>query len=65
MACQPVAKEKVPPLVIAPGGHETTERDLATRSWDDSTDYAQAKSDVTTAIMARAELWASRTGWST
>jgi GrpB-like predicted nucleotidyltransferase (UPF0157 family) len=37
---------------------------LAARQWDDSNDYAQAKSDVVTEIMSRAEMWASQTGWS-
>jgi GrpB-like predicted nucleotidyltransferase (UPF0157 family) len=37
-------------------------RELAAREWTDSNDYATAKSDVVTAIMERAELWASQTG---
>ena len=44
--------------------YETVKRDLAARQWDDSNDYADAKSDVVTEIMGRAETWASQTGWS-
>jgi GrpB-like predicted nucleotidyltransferase (UPF0157 family) len=44
--------------------YETVKRDLAAREWEDSNDYAIAKSDVIAAIMERAELWASQTGWA-
>jgi N-methylhydantoinase B/oxoprolinase/acetone carboxylase alpha subunit/GrpB-like predicted nucleotidyltransferase (UPF0157 family) len=44
--------------------YETVKRELAARSWDDSNDYAGAKSDVIAEIMEHAELWASQTGWS-
>jgi GrpB-like predicted nucleotidyltransferase (UPF0157 family) len=44
--------------------YETVKRDLATRDWDDSNDYADAKSEVVAAIMGRAETWAIQTGWS-
>jgi N-methylhydantoinase B/oxoprolinase/acetone carboxylase alpha subunit/GrpB-like predicted nucleotidyltransferase (UPF0157 family) len=45
--------------------YETVKRELAARSWDDSNDYADAKSDVVTEIMSHAETWASQAGWST
>jgi N-methylhydantoinase B/oxoprolinase/acetone carboxylase alpha subunit/GrpB-like predicted nucleotidyltransferase (UPF0157 family) len=45
--------------------YEAVKRDLAGRVWDDSNDYADAKSGAVAAITERAELWASRTGWST
>lgn len=41
--------------------YETIKRNLAARSWDDSDDYADSKTDVVTEIMRRAETWASRT----
>ncbi|MEY2447991.1 MAG: N-methylhydantoinase, partial [Acidimicrobiaceae bacterium] len=44
--------------------YETVKRELAARSWDDSNDYAGAKSDVIAEIMEHAELWASQPGWS-
>lgn len=44
--------------------HEAVKRDLATREWADTNDYADAKSDVVTEITARAQVWASATGWS-
>ncbi|MEY2432296.1 MAG: N-methylhydantoinase [Acidimicrobiaceae bacterium] len=45
--------------------YETVKRDLATRKWVDSNDYAAAKSEVVTAITEHADRWASQTGWST
>jgi GrpB-like predicted nucleotidyltransferase (UPF0157 family) len=45
--------------------YETVKRELASREWHDSNDYADAKSDVVAAIMGRAEVWATQTGWST
>ena len=44
--------------------YETVKRDLAARQWDDSNDYANAKTEIVTAIMERAARWASRTGWA-
>jgi GrpB-like predicted nucleotidyltransferase (UPF0157 family) len=44
--------------------YEIVKRDLAARQWDDSNDYAEAKSEVVSAIMGRAEGWAIEAGWS-
>jgi GrpB-like predicted nucleotidyltransferase (UPF0157 family) len=44
--------------------YESVKRDLAAREWDDSNDYAIAKQGVVAEIMARAEAWATETGWS-
>jgi GrpB-like predicted nucleotidyltransferase (UPF0157 family) len=46
------------------GRYEAVKRELATREWDDSNDYAEAKGDVVAAILRRAEAWAMRSGWS-
>jgi GrpB-like predicted nucleotidyltransferase (UPF0157 family) len=43
--------------------YESLKRELAAREWDDSNDYAQAKSGVVTEIMGRAETWAIQSGW--
>ncbi len=43
--------------------YEAVKRELATRTWRDMNDYADAKSDVINEITARAEAWASTTGW--
>jgi GrpB-like predicted nucleotidyltransferase (UPF0157 family) len=45
--------------------YESVKRELAARTWDDSNDYADAKSGVVAVITERAQLWASQTGWST
>jgi GrpB-like predicted nucleotidyltransferase (UPF0157 family) len=37
--------------------YESVKRELASRTWNDMNDYAQAKTDVVTAIMERAEEW--------
>jgi GrpB-like predicted nucleotidyltransferase (UPF0157 family) len=44
--------------------YEGVKRELATRTWEDMNDYADAKDDVVAAIMVRAETWAAATGWS-
>lgn len=44
--------------------YEAVKRDLATRTWRDMNDYADAKSDVINAITARAASWAATTGWT-
>jgi N-methylhydantoinase B/oxoprolinase/acetone carboxylase alpha subunit/GrpB-like predicted nucleotidyltransferase (UPF0157 family) len=44
--------------------YEAVKRELAACMWEDSNDYAEAKGDVVTEIMERAEVWASQTGWS-
>jgi GrpB-like predicted nucleotidyltransferase (UPF0157 family) len=44
--------------------YETVKRTLAAQRWDDSNDYAIAKTDVVTEILARAEAWAAGSGWS-
>jgi GrpB-like predicted nucleotidyltransferase (UPF0157 family) len=44
--------------------YERVKRDLAALQWDDSNDYARAKSDVIAGIMKRAETWAREIGWS-
>ena len=36
---------------------EAVKRQLASRSWEDSNDYAEAKSDVVDEIMRHAEAW--------
>jgi GrpB-like predicted nucleotidyltransferase (UPF0157 family) len=41
--------------------YETVKRELASREWDDSNDYADAKNAVVAAIMESAETWASQT----
>ena len=45
--------------------YESVKRELATRSWVDSNDYADAKTDVVTVILNHAETWSSQAGWST
>jgi len=37
--------------------YERTKRDLASRSWEDMNDYADAKSDVIAAVLERARAW--------
>ena len=44
--------------------YETVKRELSTRTWRDTNDYADAKSDVIIDITTRAEAWARSTGWS-
>jgi GrpB-like predicted nucleotidyltransferase (UPF0157 family) len=44
--------------------YEGVKRELATRTWGDMNDYADAKDEVVAEIMARAEAWAEATGWS-
>lgn len=44
--------------------YEAVKRELATREWGDTNDYADAKSDVIGDITSRAEAWARATGWS-
>jgi GrpB-like predicted nucleotidyltransferase (UPF0157 family) len=44
--------------------YESVKRELAKHQWDDSNDYAQAKSEVIAEIMGRADTWARVTGWS-
>ena len=44
--------------------YETVKRGLAARQWNDSNDYANAKSEVVEEILRRAETWASHTRWS-
>lgn len=44
--------------------YEGVKRELATRTWGDMNDYADAKDEVVAAIMARAEAWAEATDWS-
>ena len=44
--------------------YQAVKRELASRTWTDSNDYAQAKNDVVAEITARAETWATQTGWS-
>lgn len=39
-----------------------TKRDLAGRSWEDMNDYADAKSDVVAAVLARARAWRASNG---
>ena len=43
--------------------YEAVKRELATRTWRDTNDYADAKSEVINAITARADAWAATTGW--
>jgi GrpB-like predicted nucleotidyltransferase (UPF0157 family) len=43
--------------------YERVKRALATHDWEDTNDYAQAKTGVITSMTARAEAWAERTGW--
>jgi GrpB-like predicted nucleotidyltransferase (UPF0157 family) len=45
--------------------YETVKRALAAREWVDSNDYAEAKNEIVSMIMGRAETWASQTGRST
>ncbi len=42
--------------------YEATKRELATHEWPDMNGYADAKSDVVAAILARAEAWAASDG---
>ena len=44
--------------------YEAVKRELATREWGDTNDYADAKSEVIIDITSRAEAWAQATGWS-
>lgn len=44
--------------------YEDVKRALAGRVYDDTNDYADAKTDIVSAIMTRAEAWAAATGWS-
>ena len=41
-----------------------TKRDLAKRDWPDMNAYADAKTSVIRQVLARAERWASETGWT-
>ena len=43
--------------------YEAVKRELATQTWRDMNDYADAKSEVITDITSRAESWAATTGW--
>ena len=43
--------------------YEAVKRELATHTWRDMNDYADAKSEVINAITARAEAWAATTRW--
>ncbi len=43
--------------------YEAVKRELATHTWRDMNDYADAKSDVINTISARAGAWAAATGW--
>ena len=43
--------------------YEATKRELARRRWRDVNYYAEAKGPVITEIMARAERWATDSGW--
>jgi GrpB-like predicted nucleotidyltransferase (UPF0157 family) len=43
--------------------YERVKRALAAHDWEDTNDYAQAKTGVITSMTARAEAWAQRTGW--
>jgi len=45
--------------------YETVKRELAAREWIDSNDYAEAKNEIVSMIMSRAETWASQTCRST
>jgi GrpB-like predicted nucleotidyltransferase (UPF0157 family) len=42
----------------------SVKRELAARPWDDSNNYAQAKSDVIAEILGHTQGWASQTGCS-
>ena len=42
--------------------YAAVKRELATRDWGDTNDYAYAKSPIITEITARAEAWAAATG---
>lgn len=44
--------------------YEAVKRELATREWGDTNDYADAKSGAIIDITTRAEAWARATGWS-
>jgi GrpB-like predicted nucleotidyltransferase (UPF0157 family) len=44
--------------------YERVKRQLAERPWHDHNDYADAKTDVVTVILNRAEEWAAQTGWT-
>ena len=44
--------------------YERVKRQLATHDWAETNDYAEAKTDVITAITGRAEAWATATGWT-
>ena len=43
--------------------YEAVKRELATHTWRDMNQYADAKSDVIIDITSRAESWAAATGW--
>ena len=43
--------------------YEAVKRELATHTWRDMNDYADAKSEVIRNITARAEAWAAANGW--
>lgn len=43
--------------------YDAVKRELATRTWRDMNDYADAKSEVINDITTRAEAWAAGTGW--
>ena len=42
--------------------YERTKRELATRTWTDMNEYADAKTDVITAILGRARAWRASQG---
>jgi GrpB-like predicted nucleotidyltransferase (UPF0157 family) len=44
--------------------YESVKRELASHTWDDSNDYAEAKSEVVADILRHAEDWAVRVIWT-
>jgi GrpB-like predicted nucleotidyltransferase (UPF0157 family) len=46
------------------GLYESVKRSLAEQKWETGDHYAVAKTDVVMEILARAEQWASETGWA-
>jgi GrpB-like predicted nucleotidyltransferase (UPF0157 family) len=44
--------------------YDLAKRELARRDWRTMNHYADAKSEVISAIMTRAEAWAAEAGWS-
>jgi len=44
--------------------YEMTKRELAKQDWPDTNFYADAKSEVITQIMERADTWAKQSGWT-